>query len=276
MRSLPDYNKICYSRQKYYIMRDIVFISYSNKDKEIILPLFNELKEKVGDYFWLDWRGIEGGSSFEDVIIEVIDKSDIMLFMLSDNSLNSHWTRREVYYAESQNKRIVPIVIDDKGLRGWFKFHFGTVDYINVSKDKDKLFANLRDWLCCEKSEIELFPLEPSIIPQLENEFNNCGYINVDKRDLRILYDKDDIRYLILPIPNGREDIGPAIDKLVDNLKKFNSQYHDTMLVSLHLRDINTVTFNDLAHLNKVEVLFDCVKFAVVQHFRQEIFVVLC
>ena len=69
--------------------------------------------------------------------------------MLSDNSIKSNWTKKEVYYAEGEQKRIVPIVIDNKGLRGWFKFHFGNVDYIDSNSPElvSKLIQNLTDWL---------------------------------------------------------------------------------------------------------------------------------
>lgn len=63
--------------------------------------------------------------------MDAIEASKIVLFILSDNSINSQWTKCKVLYAENEEKRIVPIVIDGKGLRKWFKFHIGNVDYID-------------------------------------------------------------------------------------------------------------------------------------------------
>lgn len=140
-----------------------IFISYSRKDKKIVAPFINRIDQEVGTKCWIDMDGIESGEQFEDVIIRAIDNSRIVLFMLSDNSLNSKWIKREVYYAESKNKRIIPIVIDDKGLRGWFQFHFGSVDFIDIRfKDQcEKLFRDLNKWVSLNKQDINKTKYEP-------------------------------------------------------------------------------------------------------------------
>lgn len=125
------------------------------------------------NYCWIDLKGIESGDEFEDVIMRAIDDCKIVLFMLSENSLKSPWTKREVYYAEGEGKRIVPILIDGERLRGWFKFHFGNVDYIDIQSEeqKTKLVENLKSWTGINKSNrneliqeeqeiINLFPIE--------------------------------------------------------------------------------------------------------------------
>jgi|GEM_PF-1505671 len=129
-------------------MNDI-FISYSRQDQDIVLPFVTSIEQRFGSVCWIDLDGIESGSQFEDVIIDAIDACKVVLFMLSDNSLASKWTKREVLYAEKKNKRIVPIVIDGKGLRKWFEFHFCDIDYVdlNSQEQQEKLFKNLATWL---------------------------------------------------------------------------------------------------------------------------------
>ena len=126
-----------------------IFISYSRHDSSVVHPFVNTIQNKLKTRCWIDLKGIESGDQFEDVIIEAIERSKIVLFMLSDNSLNSNWTKKEVYYAEGEKKKIVPIVIDNMGLRGWFRFHFGNIDYIdsNSPEQVSKLIQNLNDWL---------------------------------------------------------------------------------------------------------------------------------
>lgn len=128
-----------------------VFISYSRKDKDIVQPFVHFINDAMGrkDCCWIDLKGIESGDEFEDVIMQAIDKSQVVLFMLSESSLKSPWTKREVYYAESEGKRIVPVLVDGDKLRGWFKFHFGNVDYISIQSEehKTKLVENLHSWL---------------------------------------------------------------------------------------------------------------------------------
>lgn len=130
-------------------MKHDIFISYSRKDKDIVLPYVEQINDALGRDCWLDLHGIESGVEFEDIIIKAIDECQVVLFMLSDSSLASKWTKREVYYAESGGKRIVPILVDGEQLRGWFNFHFGSVDFINIRSEehKEKLVQNLRNWL---------------------------------------------------------------------------------------------------------------------------------
>ena len=136
-------------RDKDYWHENEIFISYSRHDSSIVHPFVNRIQDVLKIKCWIDLEGIESGDQFEDVIIEAIDKSKIVLFMLSDNSIKSDWTKKEVYYAEGEQKRIVPVVIDNKGLRGWFKFHFGNIDYIDSNSPElvSKLIRNLNDWL---------------------------------------------------------------------------------------------------------------------------------
>lgn len=126
-----------------------IFISYSRIDKNLVFPFVKRIEQELNTTCWIDFEGIESGSQFEEVIVNAIDESRVVLFMLSDSSINSMWTRREVLYAEDEGKKIVPIVIDGKGLRKWFKFHFGNVDYIDIQDEEqcDKLLNNLASWI---------------------------------------------------------------------------------------------------------------------------------
>ena len=131
-----------------------IFISYSRLDKNIVFPFVKRIEQELKTTCWIDSEGIESGSQFEEVIVNAIEESKVVLFMLSDNSINSKWTKREVLYAEDEGKRIVPIIVDDKGLRKWFKFHFGNVDYIDIKDEGqcDKLLNNLASWIGVERT----------------------------------------------------------------------------------------------------------------------------
>lgn len=130
-----------------------IFISYSRIDKNIVFPFVKRIEQELNTICWIDFEGIESGSQFEEVIVNAIEESDVVLFMLSDSSINSKWTKREVLYAEDEGKRIVPVVIDGKELRKWFKFHFGNVDYIDINEEEqcDKLLNNLSSWIGVER-----------------------------------------------------------------------------------------------------------------------------
>lgn len=130
-----------------------IFISYSRIDKNIVFPFVKRIEQELNTTCWIDSEGIESGSQFEEVIVNAIEESNVVLFMLSDSSINSKWTKREVLYAEDERKRIVPVVVDKKGLRKWFKFHFGNADYIDINDEGqcDKLLNNLASWIGVER-----------------------------------------------------------------------------------------------------------------------------
>ena len=132
----------------YDIEDNVIFISYSRNDKSLVYPIVEQIEKELGIKCWIDLNGIKSGEEFEEIIIQAIDECKIVLFMLSDNSLKSKWTKREVYYAEDEGKRIIPVLVDGDKLRGWYKFHFGNVDYIDIrSKEQiEKLISNLKYW----------------------------------------------------------------------------------------------------------------------------------
>ena len=126
-----------------------VFVSYSRADKDKVLPLVKSLEKSVGTKFWIDLEGIESAAQFEEVIIRAIDQAEVVLFMLSDNSQHSQWTKNEVSYAKNIGKRVVPIILYGGGLEGWFLFKFGRINYIDASEENQiqRLVKDLRLWL---------------------------------------------------------------------------------------------------------------------------------
>ena len=140
-----------------------VFISYSRADSPIVFSLVEKLKNAVGDVFWIDLNGIESGDQFVKVIIDAIDKVDVVLFMHSASSLESEWVKKEIQYAQGKHKKIIPILVDGKPLDDWFLFLFGGNDFIDPTNEShcNKLVRNLKSWL-----EIET---EPTAIGKLIN-----------------------------------------------------------------------------------------------------------
>ncbi len=126
-----------------------IFISYSRKDKEIVFPLVKQIESQLKTKCWIDWDGIQSGDEFRDNIIQAIDKSEVVLFMLSDNSEKSSFIKKEIDYAKNIEKRIIPIIVDGGKLRGWFLFEFGNIDYIDVCNQDhlQKLFRDLKQML---------------------------------------------------------------------------------------------------------------------------------
>ena len=126
-----------------------VFISYSRKDLQQVIEIRDELKEVSRIDSWIDLKGIESGEQFVNVIVKAIDEAKVVLFMISESSMLSEYTKKEVMYAKNIGKKVVPIVLDYSCLSGWFLFEFGIVDYVDIhdSLQKQKFHENLCSWL---------------------------------------------------------------------------------------------------------------------------------
>ena len=94
-----------------------VFLCHSSKDKGFVERLAFDL-EKVNVGVWFDKWEIRVGDSLIDKISEGIELNDYLAIIISNNSIESEWVKREVNAAlmhELEEKKVVvlPILIDD-------------------------------------------------------------------------------------------------------------------------------------------------------------------
>lgn len=164
-------------------MKYDVFISYSREDLQQIESFVKDIEQKADIKCWIDWTGIESGSQFEDVIVKAIDSVDIVLFFISENSINSNYAKKEISYAYNTNKRVVPIVLDGGNLRGWFLFKFGDIDYIDIHQPRqcEKLVRNLRTW--CGVKPQESKPIIPQSQPAAAKTYKVGDYYNENGKE---------------------------------------------------------------------------------------------
>ena len=90
-----------------------VFISYSRKDAKIADEICTALSA-AGLTFFIDKEGIEAGQNFPQVLAEAVESSTIFLFLASQHSFQSRFTRGEVTYAfnHKHSGAIIPYIID--------------------------------------------------------------------------------------------------------------------------------------------------------------------
>lgn len=152
-----------------------IFISYSRKDLQKTRELVLKIEKETNADCWIDWNGIESGEQFEDVIVNAIDASKLVIYILSANSMESHYAKKEISYAYNTHKKIIPIKIDKCELQGWFLFKFGDLDYIEADNDlqMSKLIRNLNDIFPqnkCTEYKDEHFELSIPTEDSLSNE----------------------------------------------------------------------------------------------------------
>ena len=126
-------------------MKSSIFISYSRKDYDVVITLRNQIYRRTGVLPWMDVSGIETGTQFADVIATAIDECDLLVFAISPNSVVSHWTTKEVLYAQEQRKKIYPVVIEDVRLPRKLALLFADVDRVDIQNpvQREKFFLDI-------------------------------------------------------------------------------------------------------------------------------------
>ncbi|MGE0441967.1 MAG: toll/interleukin-1 receptor domain-containing protein [Gemmatimonadales bacterium] len=88
-----------------------IFISYAREDQEAAQSLADDLTA-LGQQPWLD-QALTGGQAWWNAILGAIRTSDVMAFAISARSLESVACKRELGYAVSLRKPILPVLVAD-------------------------------------------------------------------------------------------------------------------------------------------------------------------
>jgi WD40 repeat protein len=87
-----------------------VFLSHADKDIAMEAKIRRSLI-RAGYTVWSSQRDIEAGIDFNAAINRGIETTDNIVYLLSPNSLQSEYCQKEIEYALSLNKRIIPLNI---------------------------------------------------------------------------------------------------------------------------------------------------------------------
>ena len=103
-----------------------MFISHSSKDKERFVNRFARRLQEAGVKTWLDDdRLLPGDSLTEQIFTQGLGAADVVIAVLSANSINSRWVREELHNAANlkiEGKcKIVPVVLDDAEVPDFLK-----------------------------------------------------------------------------------------------------------------------------------------------------------
>ena len=123
-----------------------IMVIYSKVDASTVLPLICKMEESLNTKFWIEREGVEDYSMpYSDLIKNAVEECDIILFMLSENSLRDGSARMKAVYGIEMGKRIVPIVLDGEGPRGWILRELYV--HANDKEELDAICDDLKRWL---------------------------------------------------------------------------------------------------------------------------------
>lgn len=107
---------------------DRIFISYSRKDIDFARKLAGDL-ETAGYDVWWDITDLRGGDDWVRNIPEAIKTSQYFIVVLTPNSIESEWVRKEYTQALSLRKKIIPIMLTSCEV----PFALNTINFVNFS-----------------------------------------------------------------------------------------------------------------------------------------------
>lgn len=113
-----------------------VFISYSQKDKEIAQGVAHFLEDN-GIRCWLDYRDIGVGEVWAETIKNAIRDSTVVIAILSEHYNNSPSCENEIALAAQWEKPIIPIKFDNSELSDVLEYNLINGNWINSSQGKE-------------------------------------------------------------------------------------------------------------------------------------------
>lgn len=152
-----------------------VFVSYSNKDKNVANAIVAEL-EQEGIRCWIAPRDINPGRSWGEAINEAIEGSRFMVIVLSANSNQSRQVVREVERAVANNVIIIPFRIEDIDPTGAMAYFLSTEHWLDaltppLEKHISKLTHAIKVFQGVEKGDA--VEDERVLIPRKKQFFKN-------------------------------------------------------------------------------------------------------
>src|SRR3954454_14632462 len=110
-----------------------VFLSHSNLDQPCAAAVV-EVMRRHGIPLWYSQTNILGAQQWHDEIGAALKRCDWFALVLSPNSVESMWVKRELLFALQQNRfqdRIIPVVYQDCDFErlSWVLSSFQRVDF---------------------------------------------------------------------------------------------------------------------------------------------------
>lgn len=120
-----------------------IFISYSRKDYNDITQIC-ALLNQMGLSYWIDIDGSYSGENFKSVIVDAINKAELVLFISSENSNSSTNVAKEISLADKLNKTILPIRLDNTAYASMIEYDLIGIDYIDYINREPSALEKLR------------------------------------------------------------------------------------------------------------------------------------
>jgi hypothetical protein len=220
-----------------------VFISYSHKDKAYADQIRDAILLFSDFNVWMDARFIEPGDHISGKILQGLKESAYYVLLISENSNQSEWVKREISIAfelaKTKNIAVVPFLLEKVEV----PFEFQGLLYIDGSKSFKNGLAELYKFFQRQKSKLStLSPHEivRKAFDPKEDQRRRCQFILRDQElgDLRYALSEKltlkDIRVLWFDVFNTKmEDDVFSQDKATCCLELLDRSSREEMIAKL-------------------------------------------
>lgn len=163
-----------------------VFICYSRKDNNIAHYCSQLLKE-INVSAFMDVDSLVAGSVFAETIQRQIVNCKIIVFIISENTMNSEWTIKEIDFARQIGKTIIPVLVENTRLEGRLMLLVGDIEYIEWRHDNTASFK--KELVGAVQHHIEKMHVASEIHVQREIDLDTEIRILDEYQPKRIDYD---------------------------------------------------------------------------------------
>lgn len=126
-----------------------IFISFSYADKNFVDKLSSALVQQGFEILRAD-KSILIGEFVKEKILELLNKSDFMIIVISTNSAQSESVLKEVSIFKQSNRQIFPILLQENRQANELEGLIGNIQYVDFNKNfkegLDKLIYSLEEY----------------------------------------------------------------------------------------------------------------------------------
>ncbi len=122
-----------------------VFLSHSRRDQKLARKI-SQFLVKQGIELWFDEWKLEPGENFAHAIGEGLESSDVMVILVSQDSMTS-WQREEIQYAITTPRfegRVIPVLVKQTPNVPWI---LETLNVVRPGKTDDETAQRVADAL---------------------------------------------------------------------------------------------------------------------------------
>ncbi|MBQ3055764.1 MAG: toll/interleukin-1 receptor domain-containing protein [Oscillospiraceae bacterium] len=111
------------------------FFSYAHADRDVVEKIVIGLKQNMCR-IWYD-EGLTPGESWNDDLAEHLKNSEIVVIMLTKNSVTSQYVKAEINYAISKQIKLLPVFLEQIDLPAGLEMMLSSVQYAILYGESD-------------------------------------------------------------------------------------------------------------------------------------------